>query len=246
MRARAWGVAVVVGGVLAAAGASWAWQQVLESPKFGLTEIRFVGHDRVSEDELRARVPVEMGVNLFTVELPRVEEALLRAPWVAKARVERRPPGALRIEIEEHEPRALVALGELYWVNRSRQIFAAYRVGEPIELPIILGLEREGYERGDPRTTRRLRVALDFLEAWGDGEPLPRSVEVGAGDLLRYDDSDGVSVVVGPPPFEAALMDARAARRNLELDEGGVIFVGRERRKGRVVVRATAPSDGGL
>lgn len=246
MRRRMWGALTVVGGALAAGGASWVWQQVLLSPKFGLAEVEVQGFERVSAAQVRARVPVQVGVNLFTIELAEVEAAVEQLPWVIEARAERRPPDALRVKIAEHVPRALVALGEMYWVNSEGEIFAAYRVGEAIEVPIILGLEREGYERGDPRTTRRLRVALEFLDAWGTSAPQPRSVEVGAGDVLRYEGADGVAVVLGPPPFAAALVGARQAERSLTLGEGDVIFVGRDRRQGRVVVRTASPPDGGL
>lgn len=246
MRRRFWGALVVAGGALTAGGASWAWQQVLLSPEFGLAEVEVLGCDRLTAAQVRARVPVEQGVNLFTIELAEVEAAVEELPWVIEARAERRPPETLRVKVVEYTPRALVALGEMYWVSPNGRIFAPYRVGEAIDVPIVLGLEREGYERGDLRTTRRLRVALEFLDAWGEALPRPRSVEVGAGDVLRYEGPDGVAVVLGPPPFQAALVGARQAERNLTLGEGDVIFVGRDRRQGRVVVRTAPPSDGGL
>ena len=81
-------------------------------------------------------------------------------PWVRSVEVTRGAPRPLQIEVEEHTPVAIVALGELYVVDADGEPFKRVSAAEALDLPLVTGVDRESAE-GDPAGTAvRLREAL--------------------------------------------------------------------------------------
>lgn len=225
------------------------------SERFALHTIEVLGAHRTSEDEVRAQSGLRLGQNLFAIDPRAAEERVRALSWVREVQVARTPPDGVRIEVEEHRPVALVALEDLYYVDAEARAFRAYVTGEPIDLPIVLGVDRGGYERADTEAIRRLKSAIAFLKAWssalGADFPLPRTVEVGAVGLVRYTEVGGATVAVGPAPWDEALIDARDAIASLGPGsrKGVELVVGRGIRGGRVMVggalaRATGGTEG--
>jgi cell division protein FtsQ len=72
--------------------------------------------------------------------------------------VRRELPRRLVIDVVERAPMALVALDRLYYVDRRGVIFAALGDDDPLDLPLITGLDA-----GDAGRRRALREALKVL-----------------------------------------------------------------------------------
>jgi cell division protein FtsQ len=83
-------------------------------------------------------------------------------PWIESARVKRRLPNALTIEIAERRPVAVVSLRGLYLAEADGRLFkrAATERGEGRGLPIITGLHRDSYLAAPRAIEDSIRAAL--------------------------------------------------------------------------------------
>ena len=167
--AKVGGVAKLIGGVLMIAGASlgvgWsAWHYALSSPRFSVREVQWQGLQVLKKPELLAVAGVEMGMNTFSIELQRSQQALANHRWVREAKVTRELPAVLRIEVSEHEALALLVLDkQLHLVSAEGEVFSARQAGDPYDLPVVTGLTAEDFARDRERATEHLRRALTLL-----------------------------------------------------------------------------------
>jgi cell division protein FtsQ len=95
----------LIGGVL---GFYW----LRSSDVFAVTEVSFPVVERVTEAELRAVIEELAGVNLLRLSTNALEADLAKIPYVRSARVYRRFPDTIEIDIEEYAPAARVRDGE--------------------------------------------------------------------------------------------------------------------------------------
>jgi cell division protein FtsQ len=190
---------------LAAAAASAAlsfgvWQALRwadGSEDFAVREIRFTGLRHATEGELLARGKLRLGENLFRADLPRAARAMQTHPWVASARLSRRLPGTIVAEISEHRPAALVQLGALYVLDEEGKLFKRAEPSDGLDLPLITGLSREGWQAQE----LRLFAALHLLDTWqAAGLPVASLSEVrldqdGGFTLFAHEGSSAVQEI---------------------------------------------------
>lgn len=215
-----------------------AWPDVeawlLTTEHLAVERVEVVGADRVEAEVIVGASSVRPGQSLLALSASIAAARVEALPWIRSATVAKNWPRRVRISVDEHEAVAVVALGALFYVDDRGRAFARFEDGV-LDLPIILGLEREAYVHGDAETLSRLRVAIELIRTWGERDPRLATVEVGAGYLARFEDERGRQVLVGPPPFEAALEDAREA---LASNPDATSFaLGRGRRRGRIAWR---------
>ncbi len=238
--------AAAVLGLVAVAGLLQAVHtRALASERLALRAIEVRGAVRLDPDAIRAAAEVGLGTNLLRVDPGTVQGRVEALGWVRQARVERRFPDVLEVRVEEHEPVAIVALADLFYVDGGGRVFRAYQAPEPLDLPLVLGLDRGGYERAEPRTLDSLERAIAFLADWrrvfGADAPGPKTVTPLAGGLIEYQSPLGANVSIGPAPWTAALESAEAQLAALaalaaEGRAASRLHVGRGRRTGRLVV----------
>ena len=228
-------VIVVGGGVFLRAYA-------LKDENFSLTTIRVQGNKRSSKMEVVEGSGLQLGKNLFALDLSAAEKRLQNVGWIRGASITRQFPNGLLIEVEEHEPVALVSLGDLFYLNKNGKAFRPYLPGEEVNLPVLIGLERAGYERGAPAVLSKIQTGLDFLVAWrivfGSRWAMPRTIEVGAAGLVSYVDERGTEIFVGQAPWDKALGFAKDTLRGLgsRTSPPSTMYLGRGHRLGRVTV----------
>lgn len=244
-----WRWAAVAGGAVAVAfGLQLGWRAVTTSPVFALEDVEVVGAARATADEIRALASVEPGDNsvaLDTAELARLVE---KHPWVSSARVLRRLPRGLTIEVEEHAPVALVALEHLYYVDADGEVVKRLVPGEREALPVITGLSREDVEHSDALALSQIRAALAFVGAWSRSEAAARGgtldeVHVGpAGEISIGLADEPVRAHLGPGPWDESLARYLSVREEAR-ERGFVaaeIAAWSERHPERAVVRIAA------
>jgi cell division protein FtsQ len=147
----------------------WAgYRFVTTSERFAITSIEVRGETHLSADQVRAQLPVKLGDNVFATNLGTVTSALVATPWIASADVHRVLPHTLVVEVTEHQPAALVELGELYLVDDHGHPFkrAALETGDGAGLPVITGIDRAAFEAAPEATAQTVTQALDALAAW--------------------------------------------------------------------------------
>ena len=92
-------------------------------------------------------------------------------PWVRTVEVTRRFPSGVSVEVVEHVPAALAVLGDLYLVDEEGEPFKRLQPGDALDLPLVTGLDREGYLADEAQTRERFREALEVARAYAATEP---------------------------------------------------------------------------
>lgn len=234
---------VIGGAALLVAGALEIGYRLMSTSKtFALTEVAVDGQVRATEAEVLALAGVEQGDNLLSLDVAELEAAVARHPWVKKASVTRRLPHTLKIQVTEHEPVALIALGSLYYVDRQAEVFKRFAASDEDGLPVITGLSREeveGKEHGPLKTA--VDALADLAPALGDSDRIEElHVEPDAGISVRLAKQD-LYLRLGAPPFDLSRLKAVSetlAARGIRAKE---ITLGGERRPERVIARLELP-----
>lgn len=126
------------GALLAYALLAW----LVSLPAFALHRIEVRGELRhVSEQSIKLVADRGVRGNFFTVDLDEVRAAFEKLPWVDEARVSRRWPDALVVELGEHVP--LARWNDEHLVSAQGEVFAA---AADAELPRFAGIEGSGRE----------------------------------------------------------------------------------------------------
>lgn len=233
------------GAVLGAGRGLVAWAE--RSPFFALQTLQVEGLARATERSVVKLAGLNIGENLFSLSTSEIEAAVLSHPWVAEAQVSRRLPGTLIIAVKEHQPAALVALGNLFYADASGKIVKRYAPGERVDLPVITGLTREEVETDDNAQTRiaqAIQFAADARVTLGDASLAFAEIHLEpSGGLSFVEAGSGLRVSLGPAPWEPRLIQLRETKRAL-VQRGLIathVRVDGVQREDRVVVR---PLDG--
>lgn len=171
-------VAVLAFVAAVAWGGRLAVSHVLASPRFALRDIEVTPTVHVKHGELLALAGVRKGDKLLSLDTDEIAGRLASHPWVAKARVSRRLPSALKIEITEHNAAAVVTLGGLYLIDETGRPFKRASMQEADGLPVITGMERAQYVDLREAIEAVFREALAILASYGASPGRPPLSEV--------------------------------------------------------------------
>jgi cell division protein FtsQ len=198
-------VAIGFGGQLA-----WAWAQV--APQFTVTSIAITGLSRAPEGELLRLAGLTEPQNLFQLDVAQLERAVGTHPWVRTAKVSRHFPSGLAIDVVEHEPAAVVSLGDLYLVDVDGLPFKRLQPQDELDLPLITGLDRDGYTERPLEAHDRIVAALGVLREW---KPQPAEVRTSVHGVTVVQ-ADGVEVRLGEGDIPAKLERLARVRKELQ------------------------------
>ncbi|WP_406678183.1 cell division protein FtsQ/DivIB [Moorella sp. ACPs] len=113
----------------------------IHSGFFSLENIEITGNDHIPKVELENLMGVARGVNLWQVDTSAIAKRLAAHPLVARARVSRRWPRTLAVQIEERTPAAiLVQDGSFLLVDGSGVVMERIPHIGHLQLPLVSGL----------------------------------------------------------------------------------------------------------
>ena len=144
---------------LMASGAA-ARQFVLESPYFSVREIQVRGGEKFGGNEIVTMAGLKHGMNMWRIEPATIEKKVAKHPWVRRVLVRREFPRRVVIEIEERTPKAIVAMGKLYYVDSDGVVFKEVGVGESVQFPLLTGLRPDELGNRDPAVRRKIQDAV--------------------------------------------------------------------------------------
>ncbi|HEX7152758.1 MAG TPA: FtsQ-type POTRA domain-containing protein [Thermoanaerobaculia bacterium] len=122
-------------------GAVWAWRHTQSDERFAVRTIEIEGAVHASREDIDAITRQYVGLNLFKMDIARVQNDMGGLAWVSRIEIEKKLPDVLRIKITERNPVALALDGErIHYVDERGVKFAelAPEVGDD-DLPIITG-----------------------------------------------------------------------------------------------------------
>lgn len=224
----------------ALAGARLIERYARSAEAFRTTEIAVEGQSRLTREEVLNAAGLAIGQNVFEVAPEQARRALQHQPWIARADVVRRLPGSYRIRIVERRAAAVVMLDRTYLVSDDGVIFKPVDATDPIDLPVITGLQGADTDERRPLLT----AALDFIREYRDAGLATREalgeIHVDPGEGLSvYVGADATYVRLGQPPFEPKLHRLRHVLDRLAADatRPAYVYLDNARRPDRVTVR---------
>jgi len=150
--------------ILLLGGGVLAVRQVFHSGYFGVADIRVENLGRVSEEEVVALSDIRPAMNIFDLELAMIGRKIEENPWIATARVERVLPRQVVISVREREPKAVINLGYLYYVDAGGEIFKVLGAEDGIDYPVVTGIDRRSLLENPNDCRRQLREAMALLD----------------------------------------------------------------------------------
>ncbi len=247
---RAWlrrGGQVALGGLLVAA-AIWLGEQTVryahEADAFAIREMVIDGNHQLEDIDVRRAARLQIGSNIFEISAENARNHLLQHPWVAEAKVVRKLPGRVRIEIVERKPVALVALDQLYLVSEEGAVFKRLGVDDPVDLPVITGIASERfYDDFEYRKAILLRSMALLQDYEGAGlakrEPVSEIHFEGANGIELFVGDDGMNVRLGNGQHRQKLRRLRQVLERLtkENTRPSYVYLDNVRSPERVTVR---------
>ncbi len=238
---------VALGGLLLA-GALWLGQQTVryahQADAFAIREIVIDGNHQLEDIDVRRAARLQIGSNVFEISAENARNHLLQHPWIAEAKVVRKLPGRVRIEIVERNPVALVALDQLYLVSEEGAVFKRLGVDDPVDLPVITGIASERfYDDFDYRKAILLRSMALLQDYEGAGlakrEPVSEIHFEGANGIELFVGDDGMNVRLGNGQHRQKLRRLRQVLERLtkENTRPSYVYLDNVRSPERVTVR---------
>lgn len=247
---RAWlrrGGQVALGGLLVAA-ALWLGEQTVRyaqhAEAFEIREIVIDGNIQLEDIDVQRAARLQIGSNVFEISAENARNHLLQHPWIAEAKVIRKLPGRVRIEIVERKPVALVALDQLYLVSEQGAVFKRLGVDDPVDLPVITGIASERfYDDFEYRKAILLRSMALLHDYEGAGlskrEPVSEIHFEGANGIELFIGDDGMNVRLGNGQHRQKLRRLRQVLERLtkENTRPSYVYLDNVRSPERVTVR---------
>jgi cell division septal protein FtsQ len=103
-------------------------------------------------------------MKMWKVEPAEIEKKIARHPWVGSVLVRREFPRRVVIEVEERTPKAIVAMGKLYYVDADGIIFKEVGEGENVNFPLLTGLRSERLATANPAMRQKIQDAMRLGE----------------------------------------------------------------------------------
>ncbi len=237
------GIAAVVG---ASVGVAWgAKRYMMTSPRFSVKTVTVEGNARLSPEEVARAGGIAIGDNVFALDLDDARRKVEADPWIKTATVTRKLPGAVVVKVVEHEPAAVVAIGDrLFLASRAGEVFKEIGSEDPLDFPVITGLEPDAAAADREGTEKRVTRALDLLDEAGKTQLVARypvqEVHLDVdGSVSIIVGRQAISIALGHPPYRGKLEQAdrvfsELAKRKAEAE---IVFLDNEASPDRVVVR---------
>jgi len=247
---RAWlrrGGQLALGGLLVAA-TIWLGEQSVryahQADAFAIREIVIDGNLQLEAIDVRRAARLQIGSNIFEISAENARNHLLQHPWIEEAKVVRKLPGRVRIDILERKPVALVALDQLYLVSEEGAVFKRLGVDDPVDLPVITGIASERfYDDFEYRKAILLRSMALLQDYEGAGlakrEPVSEIHFEGANGIELFVGDDGMNVRLGKGQHRQKLRRLRQVLKRLskENTRPSYVYLDNVRSPERVTVR---------
>jgi cell division protein FtsQ len=207
-------------------GARAAYAYATTSPRFEVRGLEYTATAHVDDAKLRALMAIAPGTNILSIDLDELAARVAQDPWVARAVVTRVLPDALRVEIEEHDPVAVLMVGGFHLLDRGGVPFKALEPGERGQLPVVTGIDRATLLTQPARARAQIARAIEVLEVY-EQKHRPRLGELHVdetGGVTLYTAELGSQLRLGRGAAEPALARYDALRAALG-DEGDKLAV---------------------
>ena len=143
---------------------------------YSLKTIEVTSDGNLSRDTILRTAGVSEGKNIFSIDLPKVQEKLGALPQVEESRLQRILPNKMTIAVQERRPVAWVVppdtntgsfnFEDAYLVDRRGILLKSKSLApEYLGLPLIIGVVTANCQAGQPLEQDEVKAALDLIRA---------------------------------------------------------------------------------
>jgi cell division protein FtsQ len=226
---------------------------ISHSTRFCVAQIDIQGNHKASEKEILKEAGVELGTNIFRLDLSKIQDRIRGDQRIKEVQVKRRLPDRLLIEVEEKKPALWMNLPEgLYGLSQDGEIIPLEKKDFHRDLPIVSGLPSPSLpgKRGQSVAPYekwpdvKARLALDFCNALlGEdssfGEIISEISLQDETDLVLYLIPQAIRVNAGKGSYKKKFRRLKAILNREE--ETGLLTYIDLRFKDQVVLRKSPP-----
>jgi len=200
--------------VVVVAAASWmirepVWAALRTHPYFAVTDLTVRGAGPLlAKEEILAWIGLTEQMRIWDVPSARMRTRLEMHPLVARASVRRTFPNRLSIQLQEHQPQALLLLDELHYVGRNGQVLRRLEPWHNADFPIITGLgpgTAPGYRVWALRRALRLQRLCERISCFEGVSGIHVDTERG---MVLYPREPRVPVILGWGSWREKLLRA--------------------------------------
>jgi hypothetical protein len=191
--------------------------------EYTLRRISFNLDGILTREEALAATGLREGVNIFAVDLAKVETALRAIPQVQDVRLDRKLPDQIDVSITARRPVAWVAAAgekgdpsaseKSLLVDASGFLLRPRRVApEYFHLPAIYGVKSDNVRNGEALPGEDLRLALGLIETLSrhpESMLHIRTIDISRGYCIEVV-NDGNARILSPPRFRRQLARLRS------------------------------------
>jgi cell division protein FtsQ len=183
---------------------------------YALKTIEVISDGNLSRETILHTADIGEGQNIFSIDLPKVQEKLASLPQVEESRIQRILPNKLVISVQERRPVAWVAPPDTnngsfnyenaYLVDRRGILLRTKSLApEYLGLPLIVGVDTTKCQAGQPLDEDEVKAALDLIRASAEilqGRLQFQSIDVSKGYSLVATDKQRASITFGTDEIE--------------------------------------------
>jgi len=182
----------------------WNFFTFIFSSNFcNIEEVIIKGNDCLSKDEIFYKSGIQLGENIFKLDLKKSKDSLIQEPRIKEAEIKRVIPNKIIISIKERKAAAFVCIGEECFTS-SKEGLMLSKIDKPEEgfgLPLILGLEIDEIKIGETIDKPEFRTALESINSAEVIVPKKfcRVEILSPDDFMIYNKDDTLKVRVNRP-----------------------------------------------
>ncbi len=132
---------------------------LLKSPYVRLGQVVITGVDENLKPQIMETAKFDFDASLLAIDLKELKSTLEKHPWIKSVDLEKHFPHTLMIKVEKQDPKAIVAMDKLYYVNSCAKVFKALDPGDETDLPVITGISG-----GEEDKQKLLSSAMEVLK----------------------------------------------------------------------------------
>lgn len=150
-------VLLVVGGALLV-------QVLLASDMFRVEAIEVHGNRQLAAEDIVGLSDINVGDKTFDLDLHLIGRKIAENPWVREAKVSRIFPKQVVIQVEERQPRAIINLGLLYYLDERGEVFKILGSGDGLDYPVVTGFGREELQQASSKSAQQLKSIVALID----------------------------------------------------------------------------------
>ncbi|CCQ95845.1 putative Cell division protein DivIB [[Clostridium] ultunense Esp] len=169
---------------------------------FSIRNIEVVGNKKTSYDQVIKASMCNKGENIFKINKKKGKESLERLPYIREARIKRKLPKGIIIQIDERKEIAVIPyIGSFVYVDKEGYILAVEKKIEEASLPQIFGLKLEDFELGSNLYSLLKREGIEEFIAYSQQSnllSLMKYINFTDNNNTMIELKDGIKVAFGP------------------------------------------------